>query len=125
MDLKNIKERQRYFALGQQFENEGDLEKAISNYRTYADYLADKDYHIPFQWISNMYKKLHQEEASLDALSVFAKGSNPPIAAKWYKEIGDRYLEINNVKAALNAYRLAVENNPNIGLKKKISQLEN
>jgi tetratricopeptide (TPR) repeat protein len=118
-----IKKRQHYYWLGMKWENENDLPKAIEAYKTYSTHLAEQDKHIPHQWISKFYEQLGDTEKSLLHLEKFAEGCTPPKAAEVYKSLGERYLTIHSIEKAVWNFENAIENNPNIGVKKKLDEL--
>lgn len=119
-----IKKRQEFYFLGQQHEENKDLQKAIDAYKTYSSFLSDADKHIPYQWISKIYDQLGEAKQSLLALEKFANGCTPPKAAEVYKELGDSYLRLGDFENTFNCYTKAMEKNPKIGLKKKLDELK-
>jgi len=120
-----IKKRHHYYFLGRKFEKENNLPKAIETYKTYSTHLADADKHIPHQWISKFYDKLGETKKALLHLEEFAKGCTKPRAADVYKEIAERYVEINDTQKAILNFERAMEKNPVIGVKKKLDELKN
>jgi tetratricopeptide (TPR) repeat protein len=120
-----IQKRQHFYWLGRKREDENDIPKAIEAYKEYSTHLAEGDKHIPHQWISKFYDKLENPEKSLIHLEEFAKGCTPPKAAEVFKEIGEKYLELNSIEKAVINFENAIENNPNIGIKKKLDELKN
>lgn len=120
-----IQKRQHFYWLGRKWEDENDIPKAIEAYKEYSTHLAEEDKHIPHQWISKFYDQLGSSEKSLFHLEEFAKGCTPPKAAEVFKEIGEKYLELNSIEKAVSSFESAIENNPNIGIKKKLDELKN
>lgn len=120
-----IQMRQHFYWLGRKLEQENNIPKAIEAYKEYSTYLADEDKHIPHQWISKFYDQLGNQEESLIHLEKFAKGCTPQKAAEVYKEIGEKYLELNSIENAVTNFENAIKNNPNIGVKKKLDELKN
>jgi tetratricopeptide (TPR) repeat protein len=121
----DIQYRQHYYQLGRKYEDESNLPKAIEAYKEYSNHLAYKDKHIPHQWISKFYYQIGNIEESLFHLEVFAKGCTPPKAAELYKEIGAKYIEINEIDKARTCLDFAIEKDPNIGVKKLLDDLKN
>ncbi len=124
-ELSQIRKRQHFYWLGRKHKENGDIEEAIDAYLTYSTYLDPNDEHIPHQWVSDFYSQLGDIENSLFHLEVFAKGCSPPKAAEVYKEIGEKNLELNSIEKAVLNFENAIENNPNIGVKKKLDELKN
>jgi tetratricopeptide (TPR) repeat protein len=87
--------------------------------------LAEGDKHIPHHWISKFYDQLGNLEKSLLQLEEFVKVCTRPKAAEVYKEIGKKYLVLNCIAKAVLSFESAIENNPNIGIKKKLDELKN
>lgn len=119
-----IQKRQHFYWLGQKLEDENDIPKAIEAYKEYSTHLAEGDKHIPHQWISKFYDQLGNIEKSLFHLEKFAKGCTPQKAAEVFKEIGEKYLELNSIEEAVLSFESAIENNPNVGIKKKLDELK-
>lgn len=124
-ELSEIQKRQHFYWLGRKHKKNGDLEEAIDDYLTYSTHLELKDEHIPHQWVSGFYSQLGDVENSLLHLEVFAKGCSPPKAAVVFKEIGEKYLELNIIEKAVSNFENAIKNNPSIGVKKKLDELKN
>lgn len=123
--IQNLQNIQKYYWEGRAYEESHNYKEAIAAYITYSSYLSESDQHIPHQWISKLYSKLNQVERALEHLEIFADGCSPPRAAEVYKEIGSQYLEINRSEQAIKAYENAIQNNPNIGVKKQLESLKN
>lgn len=117
--------RQKYYWQAKKYEEEGNLLEAIEAYKVYLTHLADEDKHIPHQWISDFYKRLGEKEKSLIHLEKFAQGCTPPKAAEVFKEIGEKYFEINAIEKAVINFEKAIYYNTNIGVKKKLEELKN
>lgn len=127
MNMKegSLQKIQHFYWLGRKYEEEDNIEKAIESYMEYSTHLADKDKHIPHQWISGFYEKLGESEKSLNHLEEFVKGCTPKKAAEIYKQIGEKYLELNMIEKAISSFENAIENNSNIGVKTTLDDLKN
>ena len=120
-----IKKRQELYWLGRKYQDEGNYPEAIEAYQAYSAQLEEEDKHIPHQWISSFYEKLGEKEKALVHLEGFAKGCTPPKAAEVYKEIGEKYLALNNIEKAVINFEKAIAKDPKIGVKKKLEELKN
>lgn len=116
--------RQKYYWEGRNLQEQGQLLEAIEAFKIYASYLPEEDQHIPQQWISELYDHVGENEQALIHLEAFARGCSPPRAAEVYKAIGEKYLSIHSVEKAISSFEKAIENNPNIGIKKKLEELK-
>ena len=123
--LSVVQRRQHFYWLGRNYQENGNLEEAINAYKAYSTHLATADKHIPFLWISKMYKQLDDTENGLAYLESYAKGCTPPKAAEIYKEIGEEYLQHQNIEKAVLNFEEAIKNNPSIGVKKQLDELKN
>jgi len=119
----NIKQCQHFYWLGQDLKERADYSGAIEAFKSYSQYLKNTDKHIPHQWISGLYEKLGNEEASLFHLEKFVAGCSPPFAIKIYKEMADRYLKLEQPDMALVNLQKAYDINPNCGVSNKIDAL--
>lgn len=121
----DLEKRKHFFWLGQKYEGENNISKAIQAYQEYSKHLAQQDKHIPHYWISILYEKIGQINNALTHLELFAKGCTSQKAAEVYKEIGEKYLKLNSIEKAKENFQQAVKNNPNIGVRKKLDDLKN
>lgn len=122
---QDIGKRQHYYWLARKHADEKDIVTAIVAYTEYSMHLADEDKHIPHQWIAEFCEQLGDLEKSLYHLEEFAQGCTPPKAAEVFKEIGEKYLVLNNREKAVLNFEKAIINNPNIGVKKKLDEIKN
>jgi tetratricopeptide (TPR) repeat protein len=132
----NVK-RYDLFWLGMKYEGENDLQKAIETYLTYSEALAFENGFIPHIWISGLYDKLHQPSQSIYHLEQYVKGyiewkasiGNKDFSkekvGKVYKEIGKRYVVINELENAIHAFELALSYDKNVSVKKLIDNAKN
>jgi tetratricopeptide (TPR) repeat protein len=125
IDKTNIQQRQYYFWLGRQREDEKDLSGAIEAYVIYATHLAPQDKHIPHGWISSLYEMLGDDEKAMSHLSQFAAGCSQKKAAELYKELGYRHLALNNIDDTIHFFKLALSNDLTIGVRTKLNELLN
>lgn len=119
-----ILKRQHYYWIGKNCEKVNNVQGAIEAYIEYAKHLDEADKHVPQKWISNLYSSIGRKRESLNHLKKFAIGCSPPKAAEVYKELGEKYIEQNNIVKAISSFELALKNNPNIGLKSKLEELK-
>lgn len=120
-----INKRQFHYWKGIRFEKENNFYGAIESYLEYSEHLDSKDRHIPHLWISKLYSEIGKLNLSLIHLEKYAEGCNDLIAAEVYKEIGERYLDINAIEKTISCYEKAIILDPKIGLKKKLEYLKN
>ncbi len=121
---KSIKKRQFYYFQGREYEKRNQPEKAIKSYLDYSGALSSEDQHIPHQWISKLYEKLGDKESSFIHLELFANGSTDARKSEIYKEIGEKYELLERYEKALEYFQKATAINNQIGLKTKISKLQ-
>jgi len=129
-DYKDIDKRYNLFWLGMKYEGENNLEKAIETYISYSESLAFADRFIPHIWISGLYAKINQPSQSIYHLEQYAKGYIESRAleqdkefskskvGELYKEIGKRYLEINELERAIHSFELALNYDEKASVKK-------
>lgn len=125
VNQSEIQKRQEFYWRGKKFQEEGNYTEAIESYKIYSNHLSNVDKHIPHQWISGFYEILNEKEKSLFHLEKYAQGCTPLTAAEVYKEIGEKYLELNVIHKAVTNFELAIKNNANIGVKTKLKELKN
>lgn len=119
-----IQLRQHYYWLGRRYHEEGKIPEAIEAYKEYSTHLDEKDQHMPHLWISNYYKELGDVQKTLKHLEIYAAGCTPPRAAEIYKDLGEKYLVLDAIEKAIQCYELAIKNNSNIGIRKKLTELK-
>lgn len=87
--------RYKYYRLGQEAEKIKDYSKAVEYYQEYSSHLADKDKHIPYLWIHELFLKQSDHENALKYLLQFCEGCSMPNAAKILKEKSKEYEVVN------------------------------
>lgn len=129
-DYMDIDNRYNLFWLGMKYEGENNLEKAIETYIGYSESLAFADRFIPHIWISGLYAKLNQQSQSIYHLEQYVKGYIESKAleqdkefskskvGELYKDIGKRYLEINELESAIHSFELALNYDEKASVKK-------
>ena len=122
-DAETLDKRYTAYRLGQDYEKNGEYENAIDAYLKYADVLMDRDKHMPHLWVSWLYDKLEKKDLALKHKEIYAKGCSSPKGATLFKELGNQYLELKNQSKAIECFELALERNPNIGVKTKLGAL--
>lgn len=123
-DYEDVNKRYDLFWLGMSYERENNLQKAIDTFLLYADALAPKDRYLPHIWISGIYNKLDQPTQALFHLEEFARGCSENRAALIWKDIGKKYLEINDLKKAIYSFEEAIKHDDTIGVKKLLDHLK-
>lgn len=121
---ENLSKRQKYYFLGREKREQGLYQEAIAAFEEYSRWLAAKDKHIPYLWISELQKLIGQTEAALESLEKFARGCQPARSADLFKEIGLAHEERNETEKAIIAYEKAIALNSKIGLNNKLAALK-
>ena len=136
-EFKDIDKRYDLFWLGMKYEKENNFQQAIETYLLYSETLAYADRYIPHIWISGLYDKLHQSSQSIYHLEQYVKGYiewkasieykdfSKEKVGKLYKEIGKRYVVINELENAIHAFELALSYDKNVSVKKLIDNAKN
>ena len=124
VNMSEIQKRQHFYFKGREEAENGNLTKAIESFIEYGKVLAEKDKHIPQLWISEYYTQLGNEILSLEHLVYYAQGCSEAKASEVYKDIGEKYYEINQREKALQYFEYATTINPNIGVKTLIQKIK-
>ena len=136
-EFKDIDKRYDLFWLGMKYEKENNFEQSIETYLLYSEALAFENRFIPHIWISGLYDKLHQSSQSIYHLEQYVKGYiewkasieykdfSKEKVGKLYKEIGKRYVVINELENAIHAFELALSYDKNVSVKKLIDNAKN
>jgi len=86
--------------------------------------LAVKDRFIPHVWISGLYDKLNQPIEAIFHLEEYAKGCSENKAALTWKEIGERYIKINDFDKALFSFEEAIKHDSAVSVKKLMDKVK-
>jgi tetratricopeptide (TPR) repeat protein len=136
-EFKDIDKRYDLFWLGMKYEKENNFQQAIETYLLYSEALAFADRYIPHIWISVLYDKLN-----LPSKAIYHIEQHVKVYIEWkalidnkdlskskigelYKDIGKRYLVINELENAIHAFELALSYDENVSVKKLIDSAKN
>ena len=137
IDYKDIDKRYDLFWSGMKYEKENNFHQAIDTYLVYSEALAFADRYIPHIWISGLFDKLNLPSKAIYHIEQHVKGyiewkasiNNEDFSkdkvGKLYKEIGKRYLVINELENAIHSFELALSQEENVGVKKLIDNAKN
>lgn len=113
------------------------FQQAIETYLLYSEALAFADRYIPHIWISVLYDKLNLPSKAIYHIEQHVKGyiewkasiDNKDLSkskiGELYKDIGKRYLVINELENAIHAFELALSYDENVSVKKLIDSAKN
>ena len=136
-EFKDIDKRYDLFWLGMKYEKENNFQQAIETYLLYSEALAFADRYIPHIWISVLYDKLNLPSKAIYHIEQHVKGyiewkasiHNKDLSkskiGELYKDIGKRYLVINELENAIHAFELALSYDENVSVKKIIDNTKN
>ena len=136
-EFKDIDKRYDLFWLGMKYEKEDNFQQAIETYLLYSEALAFADRYIPHIWISVLYDKLNLPSKAIYHIEQHVKGyiewkasiHNKDLSkskiGELYKDIGKRYLVINELENAIHAFELALSYDENVSVKKLIDNSKN
>lgn len=136
-EFKDIDNRYNLFWLGMKYEKENNFQQAIETYLLYSEALAFADRYIPHIWISVLYDKLNLPSKAIYHIEQHVKGyiewkasiDNKDLSkskiGELYKDIGKRYLVINELENAIHAFELALSYDENVSVKKLIDSAKN
>ena len=136
-EFKDIDNRYDLFWLGMKYEKENNFQQAIETYLLYSEALAFADRYIPHIWISVLYDKLNLPSKAIYHIEQHVKGyiewkasiDNKDLSkskiGELYKDIGKRYLVINELENAIHAFELALSYDENVSVKKLIDNAKN
>ena len=136
-EFKDIDKRYDLFWLGMKYEKEDNFQQAIETYLLYSEALAFADRYIPHIWISVLYDKLNLPSKAIYHIEQHVKGyiewkasiHNKDLSkskiGELYKDIGKRYLVINELENAIHAFELALSYDENVSVKKLIDNAKN
>lgn len=136
-EFKDIDKRYDLFWLGMKYEKENNFQQAIETYLLYSEALAFADRYIPHIWISVLYDKLNLPSKAIYYIEQHVKGyiewkasiHNKDLSkskiGELYKDIGKRYLVINELENAIHAFELALSYDENVSVKKLIDSAKN
>ncbi len=136
-EFKDIDKRYDLFWLGMKYEKEDNFQQAIETYLLYSEALAFADRYIPHIWISVLYDKLNLPSKAIYHIEQHVKGyiewkasiHNKDLSkskiGELYKDIGKRYLVINELENAIHAFELALSYDENVSVKKLIDNTKN
>lgn len=136
-EFKDIDKRYDLFWLGMKYEKENNFQQAIETYLLYSEALAFADRYIPLIWISVLYDKLNLPSKAIYHIEQHVKGyiewkasiDNKDLSkskiGELYKDIGKRYLVINELENAIHAFELALSYDENVSVKKLIDNAKN
>ena len=136
-EFKDIDKRYDLFWLGMKYEKENNFQQAIETYLLYSEALAFADRYIPHIWISVLYDKLNLPSKAIYHIEQHVKGyiewkasiHNKDLSkskiGELYKDIGKRYLVINELENAIHAFELALSYDENVSVKKLIDNTKN
>lgn len=136
-EFKDIDKRYDLFWLGMKYEKENNFQQAIETYLLYSEALAFADRYIPHIWISVLYDKLNLPSKAIYHIEKHVKGyiewkasiDNKDLSkskiGELYKDIGKRYLVINELENAIHAFELALSYDENVSVKKLIDSAKN
>ena len=136
-EFKDIDKRYDLFWLGMKYEKENNFQQAIETYLLYSEALAFADRYIPHIWISVLYDKLNLPSKAIYHIEQHVKGyiewkasiHNKDLSkskiGELYKDIGKRYLVINELENAIHAFELALSYDENVSVKKLIDSAKN
>jgi len=136
-EFKDIDKRYDLFWLGMKYEKENNFQQAIETYLLYSEALAFADRYIPHIWISVLYDKLNLPSKAIYHIEQHVKGyiewkasiDNKDLSkskiGELYKDIGKRYLVINELENAIHAFELALSYDENVSVKKLIDNAKN
>ena len=136
-EFKDIDKRYDLFWLGMKYEKENNFQQAIETYLLYSEALAFADRYIPHIWISGLYDKLNLPSKAIYHIEQHVKGyiewkasiDNKDLSkskiGELYKDIGKRYLVINELENAIHAFELALSYDENVSVKKLIDSAKN
>ena len=136
-EFKDIDKRYDLFWLGMKYEKENNFQQAIETYLLYSEALAFADRYIPHIWVSVLYDKLNLPSKAIYHIEQHVKGyiewkasiDNKDLSkskiGELYKDIGKRYLVINELKNAIHAFELALSYDENVSVKKLIDSAKN
>lgn len=136
-EFKDIDKRYDLFWLGMKYEKENNFQQAIETYLLYSEALAFADRYIPHIWISVLYNKLNLPSKAVYHIEQHVKGyiewkasiHNKDLSkskiGELYKDIGKRYLVINELENAIHAFELALSYDENVSVKKLIDNAKN
>ena len=136
-EFKDIDKRYDLFWLGMKYEKENNFQQAIETYLLYSEALAFADRYIPHIWISVLYDKLNLPSKAIYHIEQHVKGyiewkasiHNKDLSkskiGELYKDIGKRYLVINELENAIHAFELALSYDENVSVKKLIDNAKN
>ena len=136
-EFKDIDKRYDLFWLGMKYEKEDNFQQAIETYLLYSEALAFADRYIPHIWVSVLYDKLNLPSKAIYHIEQHVKGyiewkasiHNKDLSkskiGELYKDIGKRYLVINELENAIHAFELALSYDENVSVKKLIDNAKN
>ena len=136
-EFKDIDKRYDLFWLGMKYEKENNFQQAIETYLLYSEALAFADRYIPHIWVSVLYDKLNLPSKAIYHIEQHVKGyiewkasiHNKDLSkskiGELYKDIGKRYLVINELENAIHAFELALSYDENVSVKKLIDNAKN
>jgi tetratricopeptide (TPR) repeat protein len=136
-EFKDIDKRYDLFWLGMKYEKENNFQQAIETYLLYSEALAFADRYIPHIWISVLYDKLNLPSKAIYHIeqhvevyiewkaSIDNKDLSKSKIGELYKDIGKRYLVINELENAIHAFELALSYDENVSVKKLIDSAKN
>ena len=136
-EFKDIDKRYDLFWLGMKYEKENNFQQAIETYLLYSEALAFADRYIPHIWVSVLYDKLNLPSKAIYHIEQHVKGyiewkasiHNKDLSkskiGELYKDIGKRYLVINELENAIHAFELALSYDENVSVKKLIDNTKN
>ena len=136
-EFKDIDKRYDLFWLGMKYEKENNFQQAIETYLLYSEALAFADRYIPHIQISVLYDKLNLPSKAIYHIEQHVKGyiewkvsiDNKDLSkskiGELYKDIGKRYLVINELENAIHAFELALSYDENVSVKKLIDSAKN
>ena len=136
-EFKDIDKRYDLFWLGMKYEKENNFQQAIETYLLYSEALAFADRYLPHIWISVLYDKLNLPSKAIYHIEQHVKGyiewkasiDNKDLSkskiGELYKDIGKRYLVINELEHAIHAFELALSYDENVSVKKLIDSAKN
>lgn len=136
-EFKDIDKRYDLFWLGMKYEKENNFQQAIETYLLYSEALAFENRFIPHIWISGLYDKLILSSKAIYHIEQHVKGyiewkasiDNKDLSkskiGELYKDIGKRYLVINELENAIHAFELALSYDENVSVKKLIDSAKN
>ena len=136
-EFKDIDNRYDLFWLGMKYKKENNFQQAIETYLLYSEALAFADRYIPHIWISVLYDKLNLPSKAIYHIEQHVKGyiewkasiDNKDLSkskiGELYKDIGKRYLVINELENAIHAFELALSYDENVSVKKLIDSAKN